>query len=199
MDLADDTKLLQRFAGVKEDGEFGPVTAAALVARLTLRSEESPSTGQPEGISPHVSERSARNIATLLPQVQEKARQLIGDAAANGIAIEIISGTRTYEEQDTLFAQGGVTKARGGFSNHNFGLAFDVGVFRDGVYLEDGPEYRVVGALGKSLGLSWGGDWHSFVDEPHFELHPSWADGMTESEMLAQLREIHESVGKVFV
>jgi hypothetical protein len=66
-----------------------------------------------------------------------------------------------------------VTKARGGQSWHNFGLAFDVGIFStDGKnYYGESAAYREVGKIGKALGLEWGGDW-DFVDEPHFQYNP---------------------------
>jgi peptidoglycan L-alanyl-D-glutamate endopeptidase CwlK len=85
-------------------------------------------------------------IATLLPQVQPYARALIGKAAAAGITIKVISGLRTHEEQNDLYAQGRtkrgpiVTNARGGYSNHNFGIAFDAGVFESGTYLDESPK-----------------------------------------------------------
>lgn len=28
--------------------------------------------------------------------------------------------------------------------------------------------------------FTWGGDWTSIHDEPHYELHPSWASKLTE-------------------
>jgi len=68
--------------------------------------------------------------------------------------MKIISGLRTYAEQDALYAQGRaktgpkVTNARGGYSNHNFGIAFDVGVFEGNRYLPDSAKYKAVGALG---------------------------------------------------
>ncbi len=46
--------------------------------------------------------------------------------------------------------------------------------------------------MGKSLGLSWGGDWKSIQDEPHFELRPDWAKDLSESDMLAGLRQRKE-------
>ena len=130
-------------------------------------------------------ERSERNIATLLPQVQPLARALIESAAAIGIAIKIISGTRTYDEQNALYEQGRtkpgriVTNARGGYSNHNFGIAFDIGVFEGGRYLDESPAYKAVGALGMKLGLEWGGNWKTIQDEPHFQLRPAWAREMS--------------------
>jgi peptidoglycan L-alanyl-D-glutamate endopeptidase CwlK len=126
-----------------------------------------------------VDERSEKNIATLKPQVQPLARKLVEQATAQGINVKVISGHRTYAEQDALYAQGRtkpgkiVTKARGGYSNHNFGLAFDIGIFSaDGrTYHGEHKDYKRVGAIGKALGLEWGGDW-KFVDEPHFQYNP---------------------------
>ncbi len=82
-----------------------------------------------------------------------------------------------------------ITNARGGYSNHNFGLAFDVGVFEGNKYLGDSPKYKAVGVLGMELGLEWGGNWKTIVDQPHFQLRPQWASDLTERQMLAQLRE----------
>jgi len=113
----------------------------------------------------------------------------------------VTSGTRSYAEQDALFAKGGVTKARGGYSNHNFGLAFDVTLDGPSAGFDpiwESPQYKAVGVIGRSLGLSWGGDWHSFTDEPHFELRPPWAKDMSESAMLAELRRRHDSGTPVF-
>ncbi|MEX5669260.1 D-alanyl-D-alanine carboxypeptidase family protein, partial [Pseudomonas neuropathica] len=69
--------------------------------------------------------KSKKNIDTLLPQVRPYAIALIQKAKLNGITIKIISGLRTYEEQDALYARGRpdngptVTNAKGGQSNHN--------------------------------------------------------------------------------
>jgi peptidoglycan LD-endopeptidase CwlK len=126
-----------------------------------------------------VDERSERNIKTLKPEVQPLARSLIEQAKALGINAKVISGYRSYEEQDALYAQGRtapgpkVTKARAGYSWHNFGLAFDIGIFsEDGKeYYGASPDYAKVGALGEKLGLTWGGSW-DFHDPPHFQFNP---------------------------
>jgi peptidoglycan L-alanyl-D-glutamate endopeptidase CwlK len=91
-----------------------------------------------------------------------------------------ISGHRTWAEQDELYERG-VTLARGGESNHNFGIAADFAVFRGKVYLDDSkPElarrvHAACAAHAKDCGLEWGGDWKRFVDPPHYEL----ATGLT--------------------
>jgi len=90
--------------------------------------------------------------------------------------MRVIQGTRTYPEQDGLYAQGRtapgkiVTNAPGGYSNHNFGVAFDVGLFRGRNYVEEDSGYTRVGHLGERIGLEWGGRWR-FQDDPHFQ-HP---------------------------
>lgn len=181
-------RAVQAKLGVTVDGNPGPQTWNAIYRSIL---------GEPPAATattPLADERSERNIATLLPQVQPLARALIESAAAIGIAIKVISGTRTYDEQNALYEQGRskpgriVTNARGGYSNHNFGIAFDIGVFEGGRYLDESPAYKAVGAIGMKLGLEWGGNWKSIQDEPHFQLRPAWAREMSEREMLAELR-----------
>lgn len=140
-------------------------------------------------------DRSAKTIATLLPQLHERAAKLVELAAEKGITIKIISGLRSYEEQDELYAQGRtkpgkvVTKAKGGQSWHNHGCAFDVGVFEGSNYLGESPHYKTVGEIGESIGLEWGGRW-KFKDDPHFQ--------DTNGQTLAQAQALHKKGKTVF-
>ena len=143
--------------------------------------------------------RSDRTISTLHPEVQPVMRSFVmaakAIAAKHGLDVRAISGLRSYAEQDALYAKGRttagpkVTNARGGFSNHNFGLAIDVGVFSgDGkTYHGTNKLYKELGPLGESLGLEWGGRW-KFVDDPHYQFRPAWALGLAEREFLTSLR-----------
>jgi peptidoglycan L-alanyl-D-glutamate endopeptidase CwlK len=184
---------VQGVLGVAVDGRAGPETWSAIYQRIVTPAIAP--TLQAPAIAA-VDPRSQQVIATLLPKVQPMARALVQKAALGGIRIKIISGFRTYEEQDALYAQGRtapgpiVTNARAGYSNHNFGIAFDVGVFEGNRYLGESPKYKAVGVLGMDLGLEWGGNWKTMVDQPHFQLRPTWAAGMAMSEkgMLAELR-----------
>ena len=186
-------RAVQAAVGVKVDGRPGPETWTAIHAALVRTRGAADAT--PATAISQVDERSEKVIATLLPEIRPIARALVQKAAANGIEIKVISGHRSYAEQEALYAKGRtvpgprVTNARGGHSNHNFGIAFDVGVFSCGKYLGTSPKYKAVGVLGQDLGLEWGGNWTSIVDEPHFQLRPTWAAGMTEKAMLAELRE----------
>lgn len=147
--------------------------------------------------------RSEAGIMTLQPDAQRKAREFLKATTALPLTYKIISGTRTYAEQDELFAHGRtkpgprVTNARGGQSNHNFGIAWDVGIFDNGKYLtgathEEEQAYIDLGThiLANVTGLEWGGNWHDFVDRPHFQL--------TTGQTVAAVRELFEG-GTSFV
>jgi peptidoglycan L-alanyl-D-glutamate endopeptidase CwlK len=160
-------------------------------------------------------QRTLDNIATLIPAAQEKAQAFMAaieesNRLPEGWRVSIISGLRSYEEQEILYQEGRtrpgpiVTHAPAGYSNHNFGTAFDIGIFNaDGQYIDDLPDrglmteaevstyYRMLAPIGKALGLTWGGDWESIDDEPHYELN-LWP-GLTESERLAKLRALHDA------
>lgn len=193
MQIEEMISAVQKKLGIQVDGRAGTETWGAIYAQIVKPKVE----GKPpaEAIS-EVDARSEKVIATLQPQVRPIARALVQKAAQNGIQIKVISGLRSYAEQNDLYAQGRtragrkVTNARGGYSNHNFGIAFDIGVFEGSRYLGESPKYKAVGALGMELGLEWGGSWKTIVDEPHFQLRPAWATDLSERQMLAQLRGI---------
>lgn len=207
-------RAVQKKLGVFVDGNPGPETWGAI--HLAVVDAKPPSeikkldTATLTGDGKTADSRSESNIATLDFRVRPFARALIEKAASQGIVIKVISGMRSFAEQDALYAQGRtkpgkiVTKARGGFSNHNFGVAFDIGVFKGGsdpekakTFVSESPLYKVIGALGTDLGLEWGGNWTSIKDQPHFQLRPTWAGDMKERNMLAELRT-RKSSGKDF-
>ena len=141
--------------------------------------------------------RSERCIRSLHPKAQRAARVFLTTLRVAGIDARVISGTRTYSEQDALYRRGRfgdtsprVTNARGGQSNHNFGIAWDIGIFKDGKYLTTLKPYREAAAF-KPAGVEWGGDWPTFPDAPHYQL----ALG---GKGLADIRDCFEK-GKPFV
>ncbi|MDX7857970.1 M15 family metallopeptidase [Aeromonas caviae] len=192
---------IQQELAINVDGKAGPQTWGAIYERIVKKKMVAQA---PSVAIAGVDSRSEKVIATLLPQVQPIARALVQKAASAGITIKIISGLRTYAEQDALYAQGRttpgdiITNARAGQSNHNFGIAFDVGVFEGNKYLGDSPKYKAVGVLGADLGLEWGGNWKTIIDQPHFQLRPEWARTLTEKQMLAELRSRHASEQAIY-
>jgi peptidoglycan L-alanyl-D-glutamate endopeptidase CwlK len=124
-------------------------------------------------------QRSEDNILTLAPKVQRLARQFLAATKALNKDVRIISGTRTYSEQNALYAIGRtsqktkspVTNAKGGWSNHNFGLAWDIGIFNKGAYITKDADYiALANAVLPSLtNIEWGGNWKNFQDYPHYQ------------------------------
>lgn len=104
----------------------------------------------------------------------------------------VTEGRRSNERQDALYAQGRtasgavVTNAQAGESPHNWGLALDVYPSAKGGTLEpqDSSEAQIarferLGQLARDSGLTWGGDFNSLKDRPHFEIadwrsHTGW-------------------------
>ncbi len=184
-------ELVRQGHRVEVDGLAGPETWGAIYSELLGHNIVTVET--PVG---RVDERSEKVIATLHPKVQPYARALVQQAKAQNINIKVTSGTRTYDEQNALYAQGRtkpgkvVTNARGGQSWHNHSVAFDITVFRGSEPVYESPAYAAVGALGRQMGLEWGGDWTSLKDEPHFQ--------MRNHKSLAQARELHDQGKDVF-
>ena len=90
------------------------------------------------------------------------------------IDLRVTDGFRSVEEQDKLYAKGRtalgsiVTKARGGCSNYNFGLAIDIVPIENGKLNWETNNWDIIGRIGESRGLEWGGRW-KFLDRPHFQ------------------------------
>ncbi len=124
--------------------------------------------------------RTETSLHTLHPKAQELLRITLNAIRNGGINARYISGTRTYAEQNILFAQGRfgnpgpiITNARGGQSNHNFGIACDIGIFSaGGAYLGESPLYAKAGQIAVAAHiahLEWGGNWTTFRDQPHYQ------------------------------
>lgn len=122
-----------------------------------------------------LNKKARAKLEPFLIAAQEQVKQA-------GITIEVISGLRSWKQQAELFAQGRtkpgriVTKARAGSSWHNYGLAIDLGLFRNGIYLDEAkPQtadliYRQLGELAAKPGIEWAGTWKSFPEGPHFQV-----------------------------
>jgi len=137
---------------------------------------------------------SERRLAFLHPGLARRARAMLDACAKAGLGVVVCEGLRTWEEQDALYARGRtvkpigrrywVTKARGGESYHNFGLALDI-VVLDAIgkhgWDATHPGWRDAARVGKALGLAWGGDWRGFKDLPHYQ----WTGGLTLAECRA--------------
>lgn len=113
----------------------------------------------------------------LHPELVAKVKKLLESCEKHGLHVGVQKGFRSFREQAELYAKGRttsgkiVTRAKPGFSWHNYGFAVDV-VFKKGVKWSWSEEHDwdKLGQLGKAVGLEWGGDWRTLKDRPHFEL-----------------------------
>lgn len=121
------------------------------------------------------------NVNGMNKTAADKVRKVIRDLHKQGIYVCVAQGYRSKSEQNALYAQGRtkpgkiVTNARGGQSNHNYGIAVDLCLYthdgKDVIWSTTGDFKKVVAAM-KKEGFKWGGDWTGgFKDYPHFELY----------------------------
>lgn len=125
----------------------------------------------------------------LHPLLKHRLNKLLKECEKTGPGIIVTEGYRTKEYQDSLYAKGRtkpgkvVTNARGNSyaSQHQWGIAFDIAI-NDKKHLYDEKLIAQVAAIAKKKGISWGGDWKSFKDMPHFYLG-KWGSGTTELKL----------------
>lgn len=129
-----------------------------------------------------------QRIALLHPDIRQEVTNIINECnrSLTGRAkVRISQGLRTFKEQDELYAIGRtkpgkiVTNAKGGQSIHNYGFAVDIVLIIDGKIASwdtakdwDGDnisDWMECVNIFKKYGWSWGGDWKTFKDLPHFD------------------------------
>lgn len=130
-----------------------------------------------------------RALDRLHPKVKVMAEMLINEAKKANIPIIVTETLRTTETQREYYSWGrtkinphtrkmtvvtnldGVNKR----SRHQTGLAFDICINIRGREWDVALLNRV-GKIGADLGLTWGGNWKTFVDRPHYEIPPNQID-----------------------
>ncbi len=119
---------------------------------------------------------NSRNIHDLMPEVAVLCQHFIDLCAAQGIEIIITSTYRDFESQTAIYNQGRttpghiVTNARAGESFHNYRVAFDfLPVINGKANWADIALFEKCGAIGKSLGLEYAGDWITFKEYAHLQ------------------------------
>ena len=115
-------------------------------------------------------QRSKDRLVGVHPDLRRVVERAIGESPLD---FTVLEGLRTLERQKVLFAKG-ATKTMN--SRHLTGHAVDLAPVIAGQVSWDWPLYDklalVVFAAAKDEGvaISWGGNWKTFRDGPHFEL-----------------------------
>lgn len=115
--------------------------------------------------------RHSRDIGNLRADVAENCRALLALAGKRGLRALVTETVRDDAYQKMLAekgyaAKGAVTPS---FHAEHAGLAFDICKNEKGHEYDDPVFFERMGALGKKVGFSWGGDWKGFPDRPHFQ------------------------------
>jgi hypothetical protein len=138
---------------------------------------------------------SNERIATLLPHVQQKAIRFLNRVEKElGITLRVTYAYRSDAEQNAFYAHGRlpvtevnilrraaglpaispqenlkrITNAKAGQSKHNHRRAIDVVEMKDGK-ANWNTNWTAIGRIGKEEGFTWGGDFKTLIDKPHFE------------------------------
>jgi hypothetical protein len=112
------------------------------------------------------------DMALLEPVTRKLVKQIIADAADEGIKLVAFETYRSQARQTKLFAQGATQLKTVGV--HHYGLACDLVKDIAGSPSWKG-DFKFVGKLAKKYKLIWGGDWGRpgvrtrFPDEVHVQ------------------------------
>jgi peptidoglycan L-alanyl-D-glutamate endopeptidase CwlK len=151
----------------------------------------------------------SRNLDLLHPYVKELVLKFLeeckNDSILNGYEVKITQTLRSIEYQNKLYAQGRtapgviVTNSQGGNSMHNYGIAADFGIFKNGVYLSGNNSqeyslYKECGKIAKNIGFIWGGDFKNFPDISHIQYTGKY-DNNTALSLLKQGKTVDEVIG----
>jgi hypothetical protein len=128
---------------------------------------------------------NSREISSLHPNVARLCYKLIEISKREGIKIIVTSTLRDVQYQRYLFEKVPGSTNTPLVGAHGFGFAFDVVPMVNGKAIWNNHGlWNKIGALGKSLGLEWGGDWKSIIDKPHFE----YTQGLSGADLRAGKR-----------
>jgi len=109
------------------------------------------------------------DLAPLNKEFRNKVILLLVACNREGLKVKVYETLRTPQRQDSLYLlRPRVTYLKGGESKHQYGLAVDL-------YTKNKRDYKKIGMIAESLGLTWGGRW-KMRDLPHIEWPLSTAE-----------------------
>ncbi len=114
-----------------------------------------------------------RSIARLTDVHPDLVRVVHRAAAMSDLDFTVLEGRRTLARQKQLLAQGATRTLN---SRHLTGHAVDLAPMIGGTVSWDWPLYHRLAkivkaaAAAENVPLTWGGDWRTFKDGPHWEL-----------------------------
>ena len=118
---------------------------------------------------------TCRDVNELTPAAQNACRLFLKKCKEAGLNIFLTETYRSQARQNQLYAQGRTEPGKIVTwtlnSRHTSRRAWDIAVIGKDLY--DMAVIRKAGAIGQSLGITWGGEW-STPDYVHFEITEDW-------------------------
>ena len=118
----------------------------------------------------------SRDISRLRSDVAANCQAFIQQCADEGLPVLVVETVRDLEYQASLYAQGRTKQGKivtnqktPSFHWDKVALAFDICKNVKGHEYDDADFFRRCGVIGKKMGFTWGGDWKSLPDRPHFQ------------------------------
>lgn len=117
---------------------------------------------------------NSRELSLLRSDVEANCRTFLALCRAAGLKVLVTQTLRDDEYQARLYAQGRTAPGKIVTNSkvttfHGAGLAFDICQNVKGQEYSDRDFFARCAAIAKRVGFSWGGDWRSFPDLPHFQ------------------------------
>jgi len=114
----------------------------------------------------------SRSITDLTQEMRDKYSAFATKMFEANIEFIVTCTYRSQEDQDKLWAQGRTAPGNRvtwtQHSRHTQRDAFDVAILKNGKITWEDADYWEAGLIGESVGLVWGGRWHT-PDFPHFQ------------------------------
>ena len=147
----------------------------------------------------------SRDISRLRADVAANCRLFVEECKKQGLPVLVTETVRDLEYQAVLYAQGRtapgsvVTNQKTpSFHWEKVGLAFDIAKNVNGHEYDDPEFFRKCGSIGKKMGFTWGGDWKSLPDSPHFQWdeHGTYTAAMVRAGKLPPSMPVYKEVQK---
>ena len=147
----------------------------------------------------------SRDISRLRADVAANCRLFVEECKKQGLPVLVTETVRDEEYQAKLYAQGRTKPGKivtnqktPSFHSDKAGLAFDIAKNVKGHEYDDLAFFNRCGEIGKKIGFSWGGDWLSLQDKPHFQWdnHGTYTAAMVRARKLPPSMPVYKEVQK---
>jgi hypothetical protein len=149
-----------------------------------------------------ITAQQREKLETLHVAIKQRGYALVDAIQKMGFEAEITSAYRSFQHQQRLRDQLGSMAATPGTSPHNYGLALDIVLWKNGRkygnYNASKSEWESTGvpAFARQHGWTWGGDFKTHPFDPvHFDLKKNL--GVSTSDLFEKGKKIYGSPEKI--